>query len=68
MSGLIDWKKLRELVPWSRAHIQRLEDAGKFPRRVKLGQGRVAWVRQEIEDHIQFLIRERDNALDDSSA
>ena len=57
---LIDWKKLRQMVPWSRAHVQRLEDAGRFPRRVRLGQGRVAWVRREIEEHIEALIRQRD--------
>lgn len=60
MTALIDWKRLKEVIPWSRAHVQRLEDAGKFPRRVKLGQGRVAWVRAEIEDYIEQLIRERD--------
>ena len=57
---LIDWTKLRQMVPWSRAHVQRLEDAGRFPRRVRLGQGRVAWVRREIEEHIEALIRQRD--------
>ena len=62
---LIDWKKLRQMVPWSRAHVQRLEDDGRCPRRVRLGQGRVAWVKREIEDYIERLIRERDTARSD---
>lgn len=33
---LIDWKQLRKMAPWCRAHVQRLEDAGLFPRRVRL--------------------------------
>ena len=39
-------------IPYSRVHIQRLEDAGKFPKRVKLGDGprsRCAWSEQEID-------------------
>ena len=68
MSGFIDWKKLKELVPWCRAHVQRLEDAGRFPRRVRLGQARVAWVKSEIEEYIQQLIRERDTTRHNDSA
>jgi predicted DNA-binding transcriptional regulator AlpA len=43
------------LCPWSRAHLQRLEDAGLYPKRVHLGQQRVVWVREEIEAHNQLL-------------
>tara|TARA_R110002072_G_scaffold103657_4_gene227423 strand:+ start:178 stop:378 length:201 start_codon:yes stop_codon:yes gene_type:complete len=46
---IIDWKQLKELQPYSRQHIARLEKAGKWPKRVRLGQNRVGWVHDEIE-------------------
>ena len=36
-------------VPYSRAHLYRLEDQGEFPKRKRIGANRVAWVRSEIE-------------------
>lgn len=42
-----------ELVPYTRQHIYRLEAAGKFPRRVKLGENRVAWREVEIIEWIE---------------
>lgn len=45
---LIDKKKLRELVPFSSSHIARLEKAGDFPKRVKIGQSRIAWSEKEV--------------------
>ena len=36
-------------VPYSRAHLYRLEDLGEFPKRKRIGANRVAWVRAEIE-------------------
>jgi prophage regulatory protein len=46
---LITWKELRQLVPYSRTHIARLEKQGLFPQRVRLGKKRIAWVRAEVE-------------------
>lgn len=59
---LIDKKRLRVMVLYSPQHIQRLEDAGKFPKRVRLGQGRVGWVESEVLDWLNARIRERDTA------
>lgn len=36
-------------VPYSRAHLYRLEDQGVFPKRRRIGPNRVAWVRSEVE-------------------
>lgn len=41
--------KLTYGIPYSLQHIARLEAAGKFPPRVKLGQCRVGYVQEEIE-------------------
>lgn len=40
---LIDSHELRKLVPYSLVHIGRLERAGKFPKRIRIGANRVAW-------------------------
>ncbi len=56
---IVDWKVLKTMVPWSRQHIQRLEDAGLFPKRVRLGQHRVGWVYDEVVDHLQQLADQR---------
>ncbi len=45
---LIDAVERRRLVPYSDMHIWRLERAGKFPARIKLGPHRVAWRLSEI--------------------
>jgi prophage regulatory protein len=39
-------------IPFTRRHIDRLEDKGDFPVRVAIGQHRVAWVESEIDAHI----------------
>nr|WP_288937883.1 AlpA family phage regulatory protein [uncultured Sphingomonas sp.] len=37
----------------------RLEAAGRFPRRVRIGAHSVAWLASEIHDHIAKLAAER---------
>lgn len=39
-------------IPWTRVHLSRLEELGKFPRRVHLGEKTVGWLATEID---QFL-------------
>ena len=45
---LVSKRQLRELVLYSHQHIARLEAAGKFPKRVRLGASRVGWVEDEV--------------------
>ena len=40
--------EVQQLVPYSKMHIDRLEKAGEFPRRIRLGAGRVVWKKSEI--------------------
>ena len=35
-------------IAYSRAHLARLEKAGRFPQRVRLSANRVAWVESEV--------------------
>ena len=57
---LVSKKELKTLlgIPYSPAHLARLEQAGKFPRRVKLGACRVAWRYEEVCDWVNEKIAE----------
>jgi prophage regulatory protein len=37
-------------IPWSRTHLARLEAEGRFPKRVHVGPGTVAWLKEEVDD------------------
>ena len=51
---LINSRQITELVPYSLFHLSRLEAAGKFPKRIKLGAGgRIAWSLRAVEKWIE---------------
>ena len=60
IARLITMSELLEIVPFSRQHILRLEKRGRFPRRIRLGENRVAWLRSEVEQWIEARVEERD--------
>ena len=53
---IITQKELRSLVPYTPQHILRLEKAGRFPRRIRLGQNRIGWRLIDIEDWLKARI------------
>jgi prophage regulatory protein len=57
---LLSKRQVREIVLYSPQHISRLEQAGKFPKRVQLGPARVGWVEDEVLDWLKERIAERD--------
>ena len=60
---LVGKKELRTLVLYSDAHIARLEEAGRFPKRVRLGNGprcRVGWLLSEVMAWLQSKTANRD--------
>lgn len=61
---LVSKKELKSIygVPYSPAHIARLEKARTFPIRVVLGLCRVAWYADEIEAWIASRPRAAQNA------
>lgn len=65
---IIDKKELRRLVPYTATHIARLERAGTFPRRIRLGGNRVGWILGEVLDWIDARKRERDMRQPDDLA
>jgi predicted DNA-binding transcriptional regulator AlpA len=50
-------------IPLGRRQIDRLEKAGKFPKRVPVGERRVAWVASEIEAHVEALLAKRSTGV-----
>jgi prophage regulatory protein len=58
---LVSKKELKSVygAPYCPAHIARLEVTGRFPKRVKLGACRVAWVAEEVEAWIEERIGNR---------
>ena len=53
---MISRKELKNYVVYSDQHLLRLEAAGVFPKRVKLGAyrgGRVCWVKDEVMAWLQ---------------
>jgi prophage regulatory protein len=60
--SLISMAETARRVMFSRVHVYRLIAAGKFPRPVKLGEARVAFVEAEVDDFIRARIAERDCA------
>jgi len=59
---IVSKKELRTVcgIPYSPQHIARLEAAGQFPKRIRLGQNRVAWLLKEVEEWLDARIAKRD--------
>ena len=62
MKILLTKREVRDLVLYSYAHIDRLEAKGEFPKRVRLGQQRVGWVKDEVVTWLQLRISARDSS------
>lgn len=52
---LILYSKLKEIIPFSRSTVWRLEKTGKFPKRRQVSPGRVGWLASEIESYLEQL-------------
>ncbi|WP_411890789.1 helix-turn-helix transcriptional regulator [Yoonia sp. SDW83-1] len=50
---ILSKRQVSDLVLYSPQHIARLEMAGKFPKRLRLGPNRVGWLEREILDWIE---------------
>ena len=67
--GIVSKRQLKELVLYSPQHIQRLENAGQFPKRVRLGNGprsRVGWIEGEVLEWLNTKIAARNIPHDTS--
>ncbi len=59
---IVSAKERRQFVPYSDMHIWRLEQAGRFPKRIRLGENRVGWSLRELQEWIEARKAERDTA------
>lgn len=59
---MLSKRQVKEIVLYSPQHIARLEAAGQFPKRVRLGNNRVGWVEAEVLDWLQARIDARDTS------
>jgi prophage regulatory protein len=57
---ILSKKALKELVLYSPQHVARLEKAGLFPKRVRLGLNRVGWVESEVIDWLEHRLALRE--------
>ena len=59
---LVSKKELKTVcgIPYSAQHIARLEHAGQFPKRIRLGTNRVAWLLTEVEAWVDERLANRD--------
>jgi prophage regulatory protein len=57
---IIRRRELKTKVGYSAAHVDRLEKAGDFPKRVVLGPGAVGWLEHECDQWILARAAKRD--------
>ena len=51
--------EISELIPYSQNHLRRLEAKGQFPKRIRIGENRIAWLKDEIDSWIEDRINAR---------
>jgi len=51
--------ELAKIIPYSQNHLRRLEAAGDFPKRIRIGANRVAWLKDEVENWIADRVNSR---------
>lgn len=57
---IIRWPELQQKIGgYSRMTVWRWENAGVFPKRVRLDAGSVAWIESEVDDWIEKRASER---------
>jgi prophage regulatory protein len=60
MTKIVTFNELRAYgVLYSRTHVDRLEKAGNFPKRVALGTFRMGWLESEIINYVRTQIATR---------
>ena len=53
--------QVQEIVPYSASHIWRLEKSGEFPKRIRLGGNRVAWLQSEVNSWVESKLASRND-------
>jgi predicted DNA-binding transcriptional regulator AlpA len=53
-------------IPYCRDHLRRLVKAGQFPQPIELGARRIAWAEDEVDEHLEKLVAQRNAAPEPS--
>ena len=56
---LLSLEQVRHLIPYSASQIYRLEQQERFPRRLRIGPNRVAWLEDEVNSWLLQPIDDR---------
>jgi prophage regulatory protein len=51
--------KQQKGIPYCRDHLRRKVNAGEFPQPIEVGPGRIAWVEEEVDAHLDELAAKR---------
>jgi prophage regulatory protein len=59
---IVSFEELRPLkgIVYSRDHLRRLCDDGKFPKPIRLSSARIAWLESDVDEWIAQRAAERD--------
>ena len=60
---LIVADEIAQRIPYSQNQLRRLEAQGCFPKRVRIGANRVAWIRAEIDEWIEARMNARNGEV-----
>lgn len=55
--------EMAKRIPYSQNQLRRLEAQGSFPKRVRIGANRVAWIREEIDNWIEARVKARNGGM-----
>ena len=47
---ILRWREVAPIIGCSRMTIARMEKAGTFPQRIRIGNGSVGWLKHEVEE------------------
>jgi prophage regulatory protein len=50
---ILRFGQVKERIGYSRMHVDRLEKAGDFPKRIRLGPNSVGWLEDEVDGWIK---------------
>jgi prophage regulatory protein len=59
---ILRFPELKRRIGYSRMHIDRLERAGMFPKRIRLGSNSVGWIEAEIDQWLKEKVLARKEA------
>ena len=60
---LILFGELAKIIPYSQNQLRHLEVAGDFPKRVRIGANRIAWLKDEVENWIAEGVSSREGVI-----